>query len=302
MLCQKSVIGLGDDIDNGIADGDNIERGIADGNTPWELTLGESRGTSRASRLAQPAIDASVRESHESLTMFRALSLSIGQLGDPAFLKVLAKSLALTLAIFVVLGIGLYWLLQWGMGWLGLNEASGGALAALAAIAIVLLSGWLLFRVIAIAVIGLFTEEIVDAVERRHYPEKAALARKSSHAEQVRVALGSVGRTIGWNLLASPVYIVLLFTGIGTAIAFFAVNALLLSRDLGDLVAVRHVAREQRRDWLRVTRARRLQTGLVSAGLFMVPVVNLLAPILSAAMAAHMLHVREDLGGETKNA
>lgn len=221
--------------------------------------------------------------------MFRALSLSVGQLGDPAFLKVLAKSLLLTLVLFALFGFALYWGLVWFFAWLGWGEGSGFA-AATAAVLIALASGWLLFRVIAIAVIGLFTEEIVEAVERKHYPRQAAMAVRAGHGRQLRIALGSVGRAIGWNLLASPLYILLLFTVIGPAIAFFAVNALLLGRDLGELVAARHVRKSDWRDWLASTRGRRMQIGIVAAGLFMIPVANLLAPIIGAAMAAHMLH------------
>ncbi len=221
--------------------------------------------------------------------MFRALFLSIGQLGDPAFLRVLAKSLGLTLLVFAVLGFALYWLLVWLFAWLGWSEGSGLAAAA-SAVLVAAISGWLLFRVVAMAVIGLFTDEIVDAVERKHYPGHAARAVQASYATQLRTGLASAGRAIGWNLAALPLYLVLLVTGVGTVALFFAVNALLLARDLGELIAVRHVARERWRDWLRSTRGRRMAIGLVAAGLFMVPVLNLLAPILSAAMAAHMLH------------
>jgi len=44
--------------------------------------------------------------------------------------------------------------------------------------------------------------------------------------------------------------------------------------------------------WRKETRGKRMQTGLVAAVLFVIPASNLLAPILSAAMAAHMLHGR----------
>ena len=228
--------------------------------------------------------------------MLRALFLSIGQLGDPAFLKVLAKSLGLTVILFAIAGFGLYWLLIWLFGWLGWQEG-GGFAAATAAALIAIVSGWLLFRIVAIAVIGLFTDEIVDAVERKHYPDHADRAVSASYTAQIRVGLASAGRAIGWNLLALPLYIILVFTVIGPAVAFFAVNALLLSRDLGELIAIRHVPKERWRDWRRETRAKRMQIGLVAAGLFVIPVANLLAPILSAAMAAHMLH-----GGTNDNA
>lgn len=221
--------------------------------------------------------------------MLRALFLSIGQLGDPAFLKVLAKSLALTILLFVVAGFGVYWLLIWLFDWFGWGE-SGGFAAAASAVIIAGLSFWLLFRAVAMGVISLFTDEIVDAVERKHYPDKAEVAQATGYADQVRVGLASAGRAIGWNLLAAPLYIVLLVTGVGTIALFLALNTLLLARDLGELVAIRHVPRDRWRDWRRETRGRRMQIGLVAAGLFVIPIVNLLAPILSAAMAAHMLH------------
>ncbi|MCA1749069.1 MAG: EI24 domain-containing protein [Sphingomonadales bacterium] len=220
--------------------------------------------------------------------MFRALALSFGQLSDPVFLKVLAKSLGLTALIFVGLGLLLYFALAWLIGWAGWGD--GGMFAAFGAILLTVLGGWLLFRAIAMAVIGLFTEEIVEAVEAKHYPDRHARAVRAGAGEQVRVALGSFGRAIGWNLVALPLYLLLFVTGIGTVIAVFAVNALLLARDLADLVAMRHVAEAERPAWLKRTRWRRLQLGGVSAGLFLLPVANLLAPILSAAMAAHMLH------------
>lgn len=228
--------------------------------------------------------------------MLRALLLSIGQLADPAFLKVLAKSVALTAILFLIFGIATYWALLGLFAWLGWTESGGLAAAASAAI-IAFASFWLLFRAVAMGVISLFTDEIVDAVERKHYPDKAMAAQPASYGAQIRVGLASIGRAIGWNLLAAPLYILLLVTGIGTIMLFLAVNALLLAHDLGELVAIRHVPRSRWRDWKRETRGRRMQIGLVAAGLFVIPVVNLFAPLLSAAMAAHMLH-----GGVKKDA
>ena len=226
--------------------------------------------------------------------MLRALSLSIGQLGDPAILKILVKSLLLTLLVFAVSGLALYFILAWVIGLAGWD--GGGGLAALGAVAAIAVCGWFLWRAVAMGVVGLFAEEIVAAVEARHYPAHHARALKPPMAEQLRNSLASIGRALGWNLLVLPVYLLLLVTGIVTVALFVGVNTLLLARDLGDLIAFRHVPKPQRRDWLRKTRARRMQLGLVSAVLFVIPVVNLLAPVLSAAMAAHMLHDGERRG------
>jgi len=220
--------------------------------------------------------------------MLRALSLSIAQLGDPAFLKVLAKSLALTLVIFVILGIGLWFLLDWFIAWLGWRE--NGGVAAFAALLLTILGAWFLFRIVAIGVINLFADAIVAAVERKHYPQAAERATSPPFALQARVALGSVGRAIGYNLLALPLYILLLVTGIGPIVLAVLLNGWLLSRDLSELVLARHRPPAEWRDWMRAKRGERYQLGLVAALLFVVPVVNLLAPILGAAMATHMFH------------
>lgn len=221
--------------------------------------------------------------------MFRALLLSLGQLGDPAFLRVLAKSLGLTILLFLIGGFAVYWALIWLFDWLGWGEG-GGFAAAASAVVIAGLSFWLMFRAVAMGVISIFTDEIVDAVERKHYPDKAEVAQVAGYADQIRVGLASAGRAIGWNLLVLPLYLVLLVTGVGTVLLFIGLNTILLARDLGELIAIRHVPRAEWGDWRRETRGKRMQIGLVAAVLFVIPVANLLAPILSAAMAAHMLH------------
>ena len=42
-----------------------------------------------------------------------------------------------------------------------------------------------------------------------------------------------------------------------------------------------------------LTRARRWSLGLLSAATFLLPVANFLAPVLRAAMAVHMVHLRK---------
>lgn len=220
--------------------------------------------------------------------MLRAFTLSLGQFGDPAILRVLVKSLALTLAIFAAAAFGLFELLR---GWLaGFAGGYDDGIAGVAAIAIGLVAGWLLFRIVAIAVLGLFGDEIVAAVEARHYLAAHTAARDVGFARSGRIALGSAVRALAINLLMAPVYIALLFTAIGPAIAFFLVNAWLLGRDLGDMVASRHMDDAMMRGWRKATWGWRFATGLVVTGLFVVPIFNLLAPILGAAMATHLFH------------
>ena len=220
--------------------------------------------------------------------MLRALTLSIAQLGQPAIVRVLGKSLLVTLAIFAALGAALYAGLRALFAtWAG---TYGDGLAGAAAVVLLVLGAWLLFRVIAVAVIGVFGDEVVAAVEARHYPAAHAAARPVRLARSLRMGLGSAGRAVAVNLLMVPVYLALLFTAVGPAIAFFLVNAVLLGRDFGEMVASRHMDDATMRGWRKATRAQRFALGLAGTGLFVVPLVNLVAPILGAAMATHLFH------------
>lgn len=228
--------------------------------------------------------------------MLRALALSVGQLGDPAILRVAGKSLLVTLAIFAALGAGVYVALHAAFdAWVGTDYGSG--LAGAAAVVLLVLAAWLLFRVIAIAVLGVFGDDVVAAVEARHYPAAHAAARPAGLARSLRLGIGSAGRAVAVNLLMVPVYLALLFTAIGPAIAFFLVNAWLLGRDLGDMVASRHMDDATMRGWRKATRGRRFATGLAGTGLFVVPLVNLLAPILGAQLATHLFHASRGTAG-----
>jgi CysZ protein len=226
----------------------------------------------------------------EAAAMLRALALSIGQLGDPPVRRVLVKSLALTAALFVALGAA-FW---WGARRIALAYGAGGwsELAGAAAVVIAVLASWLLFRAVAIAVIGIFADEVVEAVERRHYPAALTAARNVPVARGAAMGLGSAARTILVNLVLSPVYIALLVTGVGTAAVFFVVNGWLLGRDLGDMVAARHHPRAAMRDWRRSTRGGRMMLGLAGTALLLIPGVNLVAPVLAASMATHWYHRR----------
>ncbi|WP_375394166.1 EI24 domain-containing protein [uncultured Sphingomonas sp.] len=220
--------------------------------------------------------------------MIRAFALSIGQLGDPATLRVLAGSIAITCAVFGLIGVGIWFGVQ-GLSddWLGFRS---GALSGLVAVAVVVLGGWLLFVVVAIAVLQMFADRIVAAVEARHYPAARATAHGVGPGRAALMGLRSAARALLANLVALPVYIVLLFTGIGPAIAFFLVNAWVIGRDLGDMVAARYLRHAAMRGWRKANRSRLFVLGLVETGLFVVPLVNILAPVIGAAMATHLFH------------
>lgn len=222
-----------------------------------------------------------------------ALLRAASQLNDPALLRVLAKSLALTFAIFAGLGAGLFLLVDMAMARAGIAPINGASVVL--SILATLVAGWLLFRIVALAVIQFFADEVVQAVEQRHYPLAAQQARQLPFREDIRNGLRSAGRAALANLIAAPFAIALLFTAIGPAIVFLAVNAVLLGRELQELAWARHRAPAESRPGSGkdaqqpLSASTRLALGAAVAAMLAVPFLNLLAPILGAAASTHLV-------------
>lgn len=214
--------------------------------------------------------------------MIQALMLSFQSLSDRRVALVMVKVVVLTLVALIVSGIGLWFALQALFAWLNVNDT--GFWSGLLSAAIVALSGILLFRVVAIAMTWVFADDIIDAVEDRHYPSHAAFGKRPSLGAGLQMAMKSVARVVGYNLLALPVYLLLLFTGAGTAIAFLLINALLLGKDMEDMLVARHGAKGV------MNKLSRVMLGLFGTAGMMVPLANLFVPVLATAMAVHLVH------------
>lgn len=237
--------------------------------------------------------------------VFDAFAKAFGQLTDKAVLRVLVKSVLVTLVVFVALGFGLYAALVYGFEAAGLG--GGGFASAATAAIIALLFAWLLLRVVGVAVLQFFADEIVAAVEAKHYPSRAEQARALPFRRDLANSLRGIGRTIGVNILALPVALLMLVTGIGPAVVFLGVNAWLLGRELTDMAWLRHCGEDVTGN--PVPRAQRIMLGGVVAGIMLVPFANLLGPILGAAAGTHLAHAAmspkgslKQKGGEASNA
>ena len=219
--------------------------------------------------------------------MLSAFALALNQLSDARVLRVLAKSLLVTLLLFGALGsAGWYGLDALLDQWPALHEYSD-----LAALLIVIVAGWLLWRIVALLVLQFFADEVVHAVEARHYPAAAAAARKLSFREELANGLSGAGRALLFNLLALPIALVLLITGVGAPLVFMLVNAVLLGRELQDMVWLRH--RPSPSAAPPVSKLERLLLGGAVTALLTIPFVNLLAPLLGAAAATHLIHRKD---------
>lgn len=218
--------------------------------------------------------------------VFQSLLKALRQLSDKAVFRVLVKSVLLTALVFIGLGFGVYYALVWFFG--SYFGESGGFAEAAAAVLLAALAFWFLFRVVALAVLQFFADEVVAAVEAQHYPARAMHARKLPFRRDLANSMKGVSRAIGFNLLALPIAGLLLVTGIGAAAVFLAVNAWLLGRELTDMAWFRHCGEDPAQN--PVARHERLLLGGAIAGIMVVPGLNLLAPVIGAAAGTHLTH------------
>lgn len=217
-----------------------------------------------------------------------ALLLALQDLPSRRVLAVLAQSLALTLLLLAATGAALFFAARWALAHWRWLDGAGLDMAGILVALVLVAGGWLLFRAVAIAVIGLFADGLVADIEGRHYPAAARRAVHVSFAASLRLGLASIGRLLAVNLVALPLYVPLLFTAIGAPLLAFVINAALLGRDLEAMVLARHP------DMARLDRGARWALGALSAASFLIPVANFLAPIAGAAMAVHLIHLRQE--------
>lgn len=231
-----------------------------------------------------------MEDARSALSIPQAFALAFAQIGDRKVVGLLVKSILISVVLAIVLGAVLVAALGWGAGALfGLDyeaQVPGVGVAMMALLGLVgLIAAWLAWRIVAIAVLQFYADDVVALVEAKHYPGLSP--RDLPMAEQVSIAVRGAVRALVANLIALPFALVLVFTAIGPAIVFLLVNGFLLGRELQDMVWVRH-----QRDGAGAPLglASRFLLGLSVAGLLAVPVLNLLAPFLGAAAATHLVH------------
>src|SRR5690242_8945596 len=217
--------------------------------------------------------------------MVGALFRAVGALGERPMRRVVALSLALAVLSFAVLWLAIAALLyhtsffEWRvLNWL--VELLGG-------LAVLGLT-WLLFPAAVTLIMSFYLERVAAAVEAVDYPGRGP-PRRQSLGEIVAITLRLTLLTLLLNLLALPVY--LLVPGINLFL-FLALNGYLFGRGYFEVVALRRLDTGAARRVRSRFAGRIFLGGVVIAGLFALPLVNLVAPVIATAF---MLHIFEAL-------
>jgi CysZ protein len=220
---------------------------------------------------------------------------AVAQLPDPRLRRVLIIGILGSFAIFAVLWIALWWAMSaiawtdmWGIGWLiswfGDFAAWVGSVVFFSSI---LLATFLLFPAIVTIIVGFFLEEVVDAVETRHYPNEAT-PRPQPLSEVLAITIKSALIVAAMNLIFLPIYLLLFLLPPLNLVVYYLLNGYLVSREYYELVALRRFDPRTARQLRRAHRGRVLLAGVILVFFMTIPIVNFVTPVLATAFMVHI--------------
>ncbi|MGO1119461.1 EI24 domain-containing protein [Rhodovibrionaceae bacterium A322] len=226
--------------------------------------------------------------------MIAHLMKAIGQLSDPGTRRVFWKAVLGSLLADILLAVLLYYLLQWGAGLINDWAAATGWLRTVldfvldgTSFLVITLLMILAFPAAVSIILPMLLDEVCNRVEARHYPSLSP-ADEQPVLEALIDGLRLAALTLGINFLLLPLYLIFLFIPPLNLLLFYAVNGYLLGREYFELAAVRRLTSKSARLLRKKVGGRVIVAGVIIAFFLTIPLVNLLTPIIAAAMMVHL--------------
>ncbi|MBK4217060.1 EI24 domain-containing protein [Paracoccus caeni] len=227
---------------------------------------------------------------------FRALALGWGDLLRPRILRLVLIGIALTILLFILLQTGLFWVIRaflpgdFALPWIGAidlgNALSWGSLALFP------LMGFFLMAPVAAGFAGLFAENVAEAVEEIHYPDRRGTSLSILDGLSESIALMALVLLVAiLSLLLTPVL------GPLAPVLFYAVNGWLLGREFFQMAARRHLSKPDAAALRKAYAGRIAFTGILVAIGLSIPLVNIAVPLLAAAAFTHLFHLVSGTAG-----
>lgn len=212
--------------------------------------------------------------------------LAFRQLGDRRLLKpvILASMLSLfTLVILIIIGTS-------AAGWVfdsllsyfdSYEKGSWIRIAAQSFIAVFLfLLGFFFFGSIHAGFLGLFIDDIIDAIQEKHHPD-LILRPAPKMLPAAIISMRLIGLSLFVNLIASPLFLIGWFLPPLGIILQIGLNGFLLGREYKVTIAQRLPE-----DFRQSSQSFALY-GTLGATLWMIPFLNFFAPLLICASVFH---------------
>jgi CysZ protein len=220
--------------------------------------------------------------------MFKAAFKALSDVLSPEFRSILWRAIGLTLALFIAILVGvetLFWIftfVRWP--WLEAIIAIGTGFGLLVLF-------FFLMAPVTSVFAGLYLDTVAAKVERRHYTSDPP-GQPLGGWTAIVTSLQFGGLVLFANIFALP----LVFTGFGIFI-LFGINAYLISREYFELAAMRFLAPHDARDLRKENAVDVFLSGLIPAGLALVPVINLVVPLFATS---YFVHIFKQVQGAAK--
>lgn len=220
--------------------------------------------------------------------MIKFYLLAFNQLKDPRFIKPLIWSSILSigsLGLLLVIGIGsVDWLfdlfsesiISWFGDWGDWIKVATQFLVSFFLLAI----AYFFFGSVHAAYLGLFLDDIIDAVRDKHYPG-TELNPAPDLLTSTKASIRFVLTSLMFNILASPLFLLGWFFPPSGLILQIWINGLLLGREYGYLIEQRIPNSTQ------AEKESYTPFGMLAETIWLIPVINLLSPILLSAAILH---------------
>lgn len=227
----------------------------------------------------------------------RSIERTLSQVFEPAFLKVFILGILTTVvAIIATWFLASYLknqiiLVQFDWQWV--NDLFQWLLDVdwIFNIVFFFLMG-IFFPPIATIFMSLYLDDIVDAVEDKYYSGRKA-EKRTGAGHLVWLAVRLALMIVVLNIIVIPLYLFFFWLPFVPLIIFYTLNSYLLGWGYYEMVAVRHLGIREAGRHRRSIRGQMLGGGFVITLLYSFPVVNLAAPILGAAILAHLFHLSQ---------
>jgi CysZ protein len=226
--------------------------------------------------------------------MFGYLSKALSQLGDPMLRRVLLIGISGSAVVFILLNVLVWWIFSstvdlsslslWG--WL---ESVLDWIATFVVGLCLIVVSTVLFPGVSTIIVGFFLEDVVAAVEARHYPNEPP-ARPQPVSEVVVSTARFALMVIGLNLLFLPIYLILMFIPPLNLVFYYVLNGYLVSREFFELVALRRMEPAAALNMRRQSRGKIMVAGILLTFLLTIPIVNFLTPVIATAFMVHVFH------------
>ncbi len=219
--------------------------------------------------------------------MIASYAKAIAQLPDPRLAKIVLKSLAVTIVLYVLVYFATGWLVNHFLssvsifGWHPLT-----ILAEWLSGLLVFFISLLLFPAVATTVLSFLLEDVARAVELAYYPALGEV-RRQGFGELLWQAGRFMAIMLIVNIVGLVVYIPLaIFFGLGAAL-YLIINGYLFGREYFELVAMRRLDPKTADALRRAHGGRVWLGGIVLALISAIPILNLLAPVIGTAAMLH---------------